>query len=149
MAGETLITVVGNLTADPELRYTQSGLPVVNFTVASAPRIFDRTTNEWRDGDTMFLRCNAWRQMAEHVAKSLSKGTNVIVQGSLVQREYETKEGEKRRSMELEVVALGPTLTFATAVVTRAARTGSPVAGDGFTPQAAEPWAATPVAVPA
>ncbi|HVM27812.1 MAG TPA: single-stranded DNA-binding protein [Mycobacteriales bacterium] len=129
MAGETIITVVGNLTADPELRFTPSGAAVANFTVASTPRTFDKNTNEWKDGDALFLRCSVWRQAAENVAESLQKGTAVIVQGRLKQRSYETKEGEKRTVVELEVDEIGPSLKFATAKVTRASRGGG---GGGF-----------------
>jgi small subunit ribosomal protein S6 len=103
MAGETIITVVGNLTADPELRYTQNGLPVANFTIASTPRNFDRATSEWKDGEALFLRASVWREFAEHVAGSLTKGSRVIATGRLKQRSYETKEGEKRTSIELEI----------------------------------------------
>ncbi len=119
MAGETIITVVGNLTADPELRFTPSGAPVANFTVASTPRTFDRNTNEWKDGDALFLNCAVWRQAAENVAESLTKGMRVIVQGRLRQRSYETREGEKRTVVELEVEEIGPALKYATAKVTR------------------------------
>ena len=119
MAGETIITVVGNLTADPELRYTQNGLAVANFTIASTPRSFDRASNEWKDGEALFLRASVWRDFAEHVAGSLTKGSRVIVTGRLKQRSYETKEGEKRTSMELEVDEIGPSLRYATAQVTR------------------------------
>ncbi|MGF3056181.1 single-stranded DNA-binding protein [Microbacterium sp. YY-01] len=122
MAGETQIVVVGNLTADPELRYTQSGLPVANFTVASTPRSFDRASGEWKDGDALFLRCSLWREAAENVAGSLTKGMRVIVQGRLTQRSYETREGEKRTSIELQVDEIGPSLRYATATVTRATR---------------------------
>jgi single-strand DNA-binding protein len=132
VAGETIVCVVGNLTADPELRYTQNGLAVANFTVASTPRTFDRQTNEWKDGDALFLRCSVWREFAEHVAGSLTKGARVIVQGRLKMRAYETKEGEKRTSTELEVEEIGPSLRYATAAVTRAAPAGS-------TPGAARP----------
>ncbi|WP_353826942.1 single-stranded DNA-binding protein [Agromyces sp. SYSU T0242] len=120
MAGETVITVVGNLTADPELRYTQSGLAVANFTIASTPRTFDRQANEWKDGEALFLRASCWREFAEHVAGSLTKGTRVIASGRLKQRSYETKEGEKRTTIELEVDEIGPSLRYATASVTRA-----------------------------
>ncbi|MGR0218811.1 single-stranded DNA-binding protein [Agromyces sp. ZXT2-6] len=120
MAGETIITVVGNLTADPELRYTQSGLAVANFTIASTPRTFDRQANEWKDGEALFLRASCWREFAEHVAGSLTKGTRVIASGRLKQRSYETKEGEKRTSIELEIDEIGPSLRYATASVTRA-----------------------------
>lgn len=121
MSGDTQITVVGNLTADPELRYTQNGLAVANFTVASTPRVYDRTSNDWKDGDALFMRCSVWRDYAENVAGSLLKGMAVIVTGRLVQRSYETKEGEKRTSYELEVDNIGPSLRFATAEVTRKA----------------------------
>lgn len=124
MAGDTVITVVGNLTADPELRFTPSGAAVANFTVASTPRTFDRQTNEWKDGEALFLRCSVWRQAAENVAESLQKGMQVIVQGRLKQRSYETKEGEKRTTYELEVDEIGPSLKFATAKVTKAGRGG-------------------------
>lgn len=119
MAGETIITVVGNLTADPELRYTQSGLAVANFTIASTPRVYDRESREWRDGDALFLRASLWREYAEHVASSLSKGARVIAQGKLKQRSYETREGEKRTSVELDIEEIGPALRYATAQVTR------------------------------
>ncbi|MGA4541208.1 single-stranded DNA-binding protein [Uniformispora flossi] len=124
MAGDTVITVVGNLTADPELRFTPSGAAVANFTVASTPRMFDRQTNEWKDGEALFLRCSVWRQAAENVAESLQRGMQVIVQGRLKQRSYETKEGEKRTAYELEVDEIGPSLRFATAKVTKAGRGG-------------------------
>ena len=120
MAGETVITVVGNLTSDPELRYTQNGLAVANFTIASTPRTLDRASNEWKDGEALFLRASVWREFAEHVASSLTKGSRVIVQGRLKQRSYETKEGEKRTSFELDVDEIGPSLRYATAQVTRA-----------------------------
>jgi len=132
MAGETIITVVGNLTADPELRFTPSGAAVANFTVASTPRTFDRQTNEWKDGEALFLRCSAWKQLAENVAESLQKGTGVIAQGRLKQRSYETKEGEKRTVVELEVDEIGPTLKWATAKVTRAGRGGGGQGGGGY-----------------
>ena len=119
MAGETQITVVGNLTADPELRFTPNGAAVANFTVASTPRIYDRQSNEWRDGDAMFLNCSVWRQYAEHVAESLSKGARVIVQGRLKSRSFETREGEKRTVFEIDVEEVGPSLRYATAQVTR------------------------------
>ena len=120
MAGETVITVVGNLTADPELRYTQNGLAVANFTIASTPRTFDRQANEWKDGDALFLRASIWKEAAEHVAGSLVKGSRVIASGRLKQKSYETKEGEKRTSIEFEVDEIGPSLRYATASVTRA-----------------------------
>lgn len=123
MAGETVITVIGNLTADPELRYTQNGLAVANFTIASTPREFDRQANDWKDGDALFMRCTAWREFAEHVAGSLTKGSRVIASGRLRQRSYETKEGEKRSSIELDVDEIGPSLRYATAQVTRSGST--------------------------
>ncbi|MEL4503363.1 single-stranded DNA-binding protein [Luteococcus sp. H138] len=119
MAGETPITLVGNLTADPELRFTPSGAAVANFTVASTPRQFDRQSNEWRDGEAMFLNCSVWRQAAENVAESLTKGMRVVVQGRLKSRSYETREGEKRTVFEVEVDEIGPSLRYATAKVTR------------------------------
>jgi single-strand DNA-binding protein len=119
MAGETTITLVGNLTADPELRFTPSGAAVANFTVASTPRTFDRNTNEWRDGEAMFLNCAVWRQAAENVAESLQKGMRVIVQGRLKSRSYETREGEKRTVFEVDVDEIGPALKYATARVSR------------------------------
>ena len=139
MAGETVITVVGNLTADPELRYTQNGLAVANFTIASTPRTFDRQANEWKDGEALFLRASVWREFAEHVAGSLTKGSRVIAQGRLKQRSYETKEGEKRTSFELEIDEIGPSLRYATASLTRAQSSG-PRGGGQVTE---EPWAAS------
>jgi single-strand DNA-binding protein len=124
MAGETVITVIGNLTDDPELRFTPSGAAVANFTVASTPRTLDRQTNEWKDGDALFLRCSIWRQAAENVAESLTRGMRVIVSGRLRQRSYETKEGEKRTVVELDVEEIGPSLKYATAKVTKANRPG-------------------------
>ena len=129
MAGDTVITVIGNLTDDPELRFTPSGAPVANFTVASTPRTFDRQTNEWKDGETLFLRCSIWRQAAENVAESLQKGMRVIAQGRLVSRSYEDREGQKRTVNELQVDEVGPSLTWATAKVTRASRSGG---GGGY-----------------
>ncbi len=140
MAGETIITVVGNLTADPELRYTQNGLPVANFTIASTPRNFDRAANEWKDGEALFLRASVWREFAEHVAGSLTKGSRVIATGRLKQRSYETKEGEKRTSIELEIDEIGPSLRYATAQVTRAAGGGSGGGGQSRPQVADEPW---------
>ena len=119
MSGETILTIVGNLTADPELRFTPSGAAVASFTVASTPRTFDRQTSEWKDGDTLFLRCSIWREAAENVAESLTKGTRVIVQGRLVQRSYETREGEKRTVVEMQADEVGPSLRSATAKVVR------------------------------
>ena len=129
MAGDTVITVVGNLVDDPELRFTPSGAAVANFRIASTPRTFDRQTNEWKDGDALFLSCSVWRQAAENVAESLQRGMRVIVQGRLKQRSYETREGEKRTVVELEVDEVGPALAFATAKVTRASRSGG---GGGY-----------------
>ncbi len=131
MAGETVITVIGNLTADPELRFTPSGAAVANFTVASTPRTFDRQTSEWKDGEALFLRCNVWRQAAENVAESLTRGSRVIVSGRLKQRSFDTKEGEKRTVIELEVDEIGPSLRYATAKVTKANR-GDGGGGGGF-----------------
>ena len=131
MAGETVITVVGNLTADPELRFTPSGAAVASFTVASTPRTFDRQTSEWKDGETLFLRCSVWREAAENVAESLTKGTRVLVQGRLVQRSFETREGEKRTVVEMQVDEVGPSLRYATAKVTRSQRGGGGFGGGG------------------
>jgi len=124
MAGDTVITVIGNLTADPELRFTPSGAAVANFTVASTPRQFDKRTNEWKDGETLFLRCSVWREAAENVAESLQKGMGVIVQGRLKSRSYDTKEGERRTVTELDVDEVGPSLRNARAKVTRATKGG-------------------------
>jgi single-strand DNA-binding protein len=145
VAGETIITVVGNLTADPELRYTQNGLAVANFTIASTPRTFDRQANDWKDGEALFLRASCWREFAEHVAGSLTKGSRVVATGRLKQRSYETKEGEKRTAIELEVDEIGPSLRYATAQVTRAAG-GASTGGGGGRSQGAvadEPWGAS------
>ena len=131
MAGETLITLIGNLTADPELRFTPSGAPVANFTVASTPRTFDRQSGEWRDGDAMFLNCAVWRQYAENVAESLQKGMRVIVQGRLKSRSYETREGERRTVFEIDVEEIGPALRYATAKVTRTSGGGGGGYGGG------------------
>ncbi|PPF14544.1 single-stranded DNA-binding protein [Rathayibacter rathayi] len=165
MAGETIITVVGNLTADPELRYTQGGLAVANFTIASTPRTFDRQANDWKDGEALFLRASVWREFAENVAGTLTKGSRVVATGRLKQRSYETKEGEKRTSIELEIDEIGPSLRYATAQVTRASggggrgqagggqagggqggfgggnQGGSGTAGGNRGGQAEEPWA--------
>ena len=145
MAGETVITVVGNLTGDPELRFTPSGAAVASFTVASTPRTLDKATNEWKDGEALFLRCSIWRQAAENVAESLQKGMRVVVQGRLKQRSYETKEGEKRTSYELDVEEVGPSLKYATAKVNKTTRGGG---GGGFGgspsgPPADDPWASS------
>jgi single-strand DNA-binding protein len=129
MAGETVITVVGNLTADPELRFTPSGAAVANFTVAATPRTFDRQSGEWKDGDALFMRCNVWRQAAENVAETLTRGMRVMVSGRLRQRSFETREGEKRTVVELEVDEVGPSLKYATAKVNKVSR-GS--GGGGF-----------------
>ncbi len=145
MAGETVITVIGNLTADPELRFTPSGAAVANFTVASTPRTFDRQTNEWKDGEALFLRCNIWREAAENVTESLTKGARVIVSGRLKQRSFETREGEKRTVYELDVDEIGPSLRYATAKVTRAARGGGggfgSAGGGGSRPASSQPAA--------
>lgn len=130
MAGETVITVIGNLTADPELRFTPSGSAVANFTIASTPRTFDRQTNEWKDGETLFLRASVWREAAENVAETLTKGMRVVAQGRLKSRSFETKEGEKRTVMELEADEIGPSLRYASAKVTRTQRNNS--GGGGF-----------------
>ncbi len=139
MAGETIITVVGNLTADPELRYTQNGLAVANFTIASTPRNFDKASNDWKDGEALFLRASVWREFAEHVAGSLSKGSRVIATGRLKQRSYETKEGEKRTSFEIEIDEIGPSLRYATAQVTRSSSGGSR-GGQGGSAGGEETW---------
>lgn len=154
MAGDTTITVVGNLTADPELRFTPSGAAVANFTVASTPRTFDRQSGEWKDGEALFLRCNIWRQAAENVAESLTRGMRVVVQGRLRQRSFETREGEKRTVIEMEVDEVGPSLRYATAKVNKASRgTGAGGGGGGFGsgggqsgPPADDPWGSAPPA---
>src|SRR5690349_19343573 len=132
MAGETTITVVGNLTDDPELRFTPSGAAVAKFRIASTPRTLDRQSGEWKDGEPLFLACNIWRDAAEHVAESLQRGARVIVQGRLRQRSYETREGEKRTVYELEVDEIGPSLRYATAKVQRMSRSGGGAGGGGF-----------------
>lgn len=129
MAGETVITVIGNLVDDPELRFTPSGAPVANFRIASTPRTFDRQNNEWKDGDTLFLSCAVWRQAAENVAESLQRGMRVIVQGRLKSRQYETREGEKRTVFEIDVEEVGPSLRSATAKVAKTTRSGG---GGGY-----------------
>jgi single-strand DNA-binding protein len=142
MAGETVITVVGNITDDPELRFTPSGAAVANFTVASTPRTLNKQTNEWEDGEALFLRCSIWRQAAENVAESLQKGARVIVQGRLKARTWETREGEKRTSFEIDVDEIGPSLRWATAKVTRASRSGGGGGYAGGAPsQQPDPWA--------
>lgn len=140
MAGETIVTVVGNLTADPELRYTQNGLPVVNFTIASTPRNFDRTAQEWKDGDALFLRASCWREFAEHVAGSLTKGMRVIATGRLRQRAYQDREGFQRTAIELEVDEIGPSLRYATAQVTRTASNASGQQRPAAQQVSEEPW---------
>ncbi len=130
MANETVITVVGNLTADPELRFTPSGAAVASFTIASTPRTFDRNSNEWKDGEALFLRCSIWRQAAENVAESLTRGMRVVAQGRLKQRSYETREGEKRTVIELDVEEIGPSLKYASAKVNKTTRGSS--GGGGF-----------------
>ena len=132
MAGETIITVVGNLTAAPELRFTPNGAAVANFTVASTPRTFDRNTSEWVDGEALFVRCSVWKEVAENVAESLDKGMRVIVQGRLKARSYDDKDGNRRTSWELDVDEIGPALKFATAKVTRAQRSGGGQGGGNF-----------------
>ena len=146
MAGETVITVVGNLVDDPELRFTPSGAAVANFRIASTPRTFDRQTNEWKDGEALFLSCSVWRQAAENVAESLQKGMRVVVQGRLKSRQYETREGEKRTVFEIDVDEVGPSLKYATAKVTRTTRSGggggyNAPQGGGGQQQADDPWA--------
>ncbi|HAM24898.1 MAG TPA: single-stranded DNA-binding protein [Actinobacteria bacterium] len=141
--GDVQITVIGNLTADPELRFTPSGAAVCNFTVASTNRVLDRATNEWKDGDTVFLRCNVWRQYAENVAESLTRGMRVMVTGRLKVRQYETREGGKGTSVECEVDDVGPVLRYATAKVTKVSRGGGGFGGDngGSPVPADDPWA--------
>ena len=149
MAGETVITVVGNLTADPELRFTPSGAAVASFTVASTPRTFDRQSNEWKDGDALFLRCSIWRQAAENVAESLQRGMRVVVSGRLKQRSFETREGEKRTVIELDVDEVGPSLRYATAKVNRTQRGSGGGGGfgggesSGGSAPAEDPWASS------
>jgi single-strand DNA-binding protein len=147
MAGETVITVVGNLVDDPELRFTPSGAAVANFRIASTPRTFDKQSNEWKDGDALFLSCSVWRQAAENVAESLQKGMRVVVQGRLKQRSYETREGEKRTVVELEVEEVGPSLKYATAKVARVQRSGGGGGyggGGGGNTGGDDPWASSP-----
>jgi single-strand DNA-binding protein len=146
-AGDTVITIIGNLVDDPELRFTPSGAAVAKFRIASTPRTLDKATNEWKDGDSLFLTCNVWRQAAENVAESLTKGTRVIVSGRLRQRSYETKEGEKRTEYEIEVDEVGPSLRNATAKVNRANRGGAGGVGGYGGGASDDPWAtATPAA---
>jgi single-strand DNA-binding protein len=158
MAGDTVITIVGNLTDDPELRFTPSGAAVASFTVASTPRFLDRQTNEWRDGDALFLKCSIWRQAAENVAESLQRGMRVMVQGRLKQRSYETSDGQKRTVYEVEVDEVGPSLKYATAKVNKTqrsgggfgqpAQSGGQAGGQTSAQRAEDPWA-TPVNTPA
>jgi single-strand DNA-binding protein len=150
MAGDTTVTVIGNLTADPELRFTPSGAAVASFTVASTPRTFDRQSGEWKDGEALFLRCNIWRQAAENVAESLTRGARVIVNGRLKQRSFETREGEKRTVVELDVDEIGPSLRYATAKVNKVSRgSGSGGYGSGSGGPSAppdDPWGSAPPA---
>jgi single-strand DNA-binding protein len=139
MAGETTITVVGNLTADPDLRFTPSGHAVATFTVAATPRNFDKATNQWQDGDALFMRCSGWRQLAENIAETLTRGMRVVVTGRLKQRSFETREGEKRTVIELDVEEVGPSLKYATAKVNKASRDGG--GGQRQSAQTADdPW---------
>jgi len=158
MANEPATTITGNLTADPELRFTPSGAAVANFTVASTPRIYDRQSGEWKDGEALFLRCNIWREAAENVAESLTRGSRVIVTGRLKQRSFETREGEKRTVFEVEVDEIGPSLRYATAKVNKASRSGgggggfggggggSRGGGGGSEPKQDDPWGSAPAA---
>jgi single-strand DNA-binding protein len=151
MAGETIITVVGNLTADPELRFTPSGAAVASFTIASTPRTYDRNTNEWKDGEALFLRCSIWRQAAENVAESLTRGMRVIASGRLKQRSYETREGEKRTVIELDVDEIGPSLKYAAAKVNKTQRGSSSGGGFGGSGSGGgapsdDPWGSAPPA---
>ena len=143
-AGDIVITVVGNLVSDPELRFTPSGAAVANFRVASTPRVLDKATNEWKDGESFFISCNVWRQYAENVAESLQKGMRVIVTGRLKQRSYETREGEKRTVVEMDVDEVGPALKNATAKVSKVAREGGSFGGGGSSAPADDPWASGP-----
>ena len=143
MAGDTVITVVGNLVNDPELRFTPSGQAVASFRIASTPRMFDKATNEWKGGEGLFLTCSVWRQYAENVAESLTRGMRVIVQGQLKQRSYETKEGEKRTVYEIDVEEVGPALRSATAKITKVSRGGGGGFGGGGSAPAEDPWASS------
>ena len=155
MAGDTQITLVGNLVDDPELRFTPSGAAVANFRIASTPRTFDRQANEWKDGEALFLSCSVWRQAAENVAESLQKGMRVVVQGNLRSRQYETREGEKRTVFEIQVDEVGPSLKYATAKVTRTQRSGGSSYGGGQqgggqgAPSDNDPWATPAQGAPA
>ena len=149
-AGDVVVTIVGNLTNDPELRFTPSGAAVASFTVASTPRVLDKATNEWKDGEALFMRCSVWRQYAENVAESLQKGSRVIVTGRLKQRSYETREGEKRTVVEMEVDEVGPALKYATAKVNKVSRGGGGFGGDsgpgpagGSSAPADDPWSSS------
>ena len=150
MSGESIITLVGNCVNDPELKFLPSGVAVCNWTIASTPRTFDRQSNEWKDGDPLFLPCSIWRQAAEHVAESLTKGMRVIVQGRLKSRSYETREGEKRTVLEIDVEEVGPSLTWATARVTRNDRSGAGQSRPQAQQQrpAGDPWAARSAEAP-
>ena len=128
MAGETTLTIIGNLTSPPELRFTQAGAAVTNFTVASTARTYDRNTNNWRDGETLFLRCSVWRDAAEHLAESLSQGDRLIVTGRLKQRSFDARDGDKRTVLELDVDEIGASLRYATVTVTKAVRSTAPAA---------------------
>ena len=141
-AGDVVVTIVGNLTNDPELRFTPSGAAVASFTVASTPRVLDKATNEWKDGEALFMRCSVWRQYAENVAESLTKGSRVIVTGRLKQRSYETREGEKRTIVEMEVDEVGPALKYATAKVNKVSRGGGFGDAGAASGQGGDPWAA-------
>ena len=149
MAGDTIITIVGNLTADPEMRFTPSGAAVASFTVASTPRTFDRQAGEWKDGQALFMRCSIWRDAAENVAESLTKGTRVIVQGRLVQRSYTTREGENRTVVEMQVDEIGPSLRYAKAQVTRQPRGGGQSGPTAFGSGIGQPQQLAPVQPPA
>ncbi|MBN9743577.1 single-stranded DNA-binding protein [Amycolatopsis sp. A1MSW2902] len=138
MAGDTVITITGNLTADPDLRFTASGTPVANFTIASTPRTFNKQTSEWEDGEALFMRCTAWKQLAEHIAESLQRGAGVVAQGRLRQRSFETREGENRTVVELTVDEIGPSLRYATAKVTKATRASA------SRPAESDPWGEAP-----
>lgn len=146
MSGETTITVVGNVTSDPELRFIPSGKAVANFTIASTPRTFDKASNEWKDGESLFMRCSAWGQLGENIAESLQRGFRVVAQGRLKQRSYETREGEKRTVIELEVEEVGPSLRYATAKVNRGERSTQPARAASGGDR--DPWTSTPLAGP-
>jgi single-strand DNA-binding protein len=151
MSGETKLTVVGNIGGDVDLRFTPSGAAVANFSVCSTPRQYDKATNEWRDGEPMWLRCSAWRQMAENVAESLLSGMRVVVTGNLKSRTYETREGEKRTVFELDVEEVAPSLKYATAKVTKTSRENSSMGQGGGAPRGTtgDPWQAGPASGPA